>query len=327
MTQDSQPRIIITGASGFLGSHLVKRFLSLGWMVFATHRKHSNLFRLNELKNLPVYKNLEFIEIDFNLGCEGLVNLSGIVADAIIHCAAFGVDYRQQSFEKALNINVAGTTHLVSMAAQSNIKRFVHIGSALEYGSSTHDITENFCLSPQGLYGVTKAAASLAALDSARQHRVSLNVVRPFGIYGPLEGEHKFIPLIINSILKNQHLPLSLGQQVRDYVYINDVVDAIARLITMDDAPSGEIFNLGSGRPITLYGIGCHIQSIFHNTNFFEDRLANTSSLDWGSMEYRTDEIMHLVSCPSKSFEVLGWKAQTSIVDGLRQTISSHTDL
>jgi len=320
MNPHKRPRIIITGGAGFLGSHLVRAFLSLQWDVFATHRKQTDLSRLQGLDRL------ELVQADLSEGPLPINLLQSIKANAVIHCAAFGVDYRQQNLEVALNTNVASTAYLVAMASQSNVRRFIHIGSALEYGPGEQFASENSRLDPQGIYGVTKAASTLAALDSARHHRLHLNVVRPFGIYGPHEGDHKFIPMIINALLKGEPLALSPGTQIRDYVFINDIAEAIVSLVVMKSPPEGEIFNLGSGQPVALKTIGNHIQSIMQDIDLYQPDNSKAPVLQWGAEEFRHDEIMRLVADPDKSFKTLGWKANTSIIDGLTRTIINQSE-
>jgi len=303
-------KILITGASGFLGAHITRAFLDSGWSVYAGVRKSSDTWRLNRLINYSERLNLTTIDL-LDPGTQSAA-LAEIMPQVVIHCAAYGVDYRQQDFDTAVNCNVTGTVLLVQAAAENRIERFIHVGTCYEYGDQMLPITEDTCLRPQGLYGSTKAAGTILSIEKAESSDLPLVVIRPFGMYGPLEGEHKFVPQVVRACLSEQIMNLTPGEQIRDYIYVADIVKACVLLAECDHFPSGEILNLGSGQPISMQSFGKTIAELIGQGG---------TCLQWGKLPYRKGEIMHIVADTQKTKQLLGWQATTSLSQGLQATI------
>lgn len=169
--------------------------------------------------------------------------------DTVIHCAAYGVDYREQDLDKALRINVVGTLQLFDAAHRAGIGRFLHVGTSYEYGDHPGPISETMPLLPDGLYASTKAAASLLLLGLRRRTPPKILIVRPFGMYGPGEGSHKLVPQVLSAVSNSTPLDLTDGTEVRDYVPVNDVARGVAELAVLpeDEFPAGHVFNVCSG--------------------------------------------------------------------------------
>jgi len=229
----------------------------------------------------------------------------------VVHCAAYGVDYQQQDLEVAIRSNVSAAGLLVELASEVGVMRFVHIGTCYEYGDHSGPIREDAALRPRGVYGTTKAAGTLIALDRAATMGLSLVVVRPFGMYGPMEGGHKFVPLVVQACRQGAPLKLTRGEQVRDYVYVGDVAEGIVQLIERDVFPSGEILNFASERGITIRELGeCIVTAVGRGSEF----------LRWGEKPYRGDELMSVVGQGGKARQ-FGWRSSTSLEQGLRETV------
>ena len=290
--------VLVTGASGFLGAHVVRVLLAAGrGVVAARHRDTSRL------------ADIETVTLDLTNGDSVAQAIAAVRPFAIIHCAAYGVDHRQQDFTAALAVNVAGTVALIDAARGAGTGRMVHVGTAAEYGGHDGAIAEDAAPRPRGVYGVTKAAATLAALD--RAGGLPLAVVRPFAMYGPGEGAHKFVPMVVRACRDGTRLELSPGGQVRDYAYVGDVAAAIADLALGDGFPGGEIINLASGRPVTLKAVGLAARAA----------AGGGGDLDWGAKPYRDDESMMLVGDVAKAQRLLGWRASATLAEGMRRTV------
>ena len=204
-------RVLVTGATGFLGAHVVAELLRRGQHAIAARRQDSDPWRLAQHDDLP------YVPLDLCSRDSLRRALNSVKPAAVVHCGAYGVDYRQQTPLDAIVTNVTGTGMLVEAAAQAGVERFIHVGTGYEYGSKTSPISETDRLAPATLYGATKAAGALAAVETAGRWQLPLCVVRPFTMYGPGEGVQKLVPAIQIACRTNRTLALTKGEQVRDY--------------------------------------------------------------------------------------------------------------
>lgn len=309
-------RVLITGADGFFGANLVKvltdRAADGAAAVLAGLRGDAPGWRLRAL--VPDCAPLPgFDVVASETALRDRLTDAGVTA--IVHCAAYGVNYDQSDLDRAIAVNVGGTAHLVAAAAAAGVTRFVQIGTGHEYGELAGPIAETACPRPRGVYGVTKLAASLMALDRARTLGLPLCVVRAFGMYGPLEGAHKFVPMVMASARARRPVSLTPGEQVRDYAFVGDVAAGIGDLLDRlgDKFPAGELFNLASGRALTLRALAdAAVRAVG----------GDSSSLRWGDRPYRPDESMEIIACVAKA-ATLGWKASTGLDEGMALTAAA----
>ena len=232
--------------------------------------------------------------------------------DGIVHTAAYGVEYHQADFEAAFQVNVSGSRRLVLAAKSAGCRRIVHIGSCMEYGTHDGAVSEDLPLRPRGVYAVSKACATLALLDAGRAAGVDVAVIRPWSMYGPLEKLNKFVPLVMEAGRTRRRVDLTPGEQVRDYVYVTDVAQGVADLISRADFPAGETFNFGSGKTIRLRSLG---EAAMHAVS------GDQSLLVWGAaVSLRRSDV--LAGRYGKSAGASGWQASTTLAEGLWRTAS-----
>lgn len=301
-------KVLVTGASGFLGAHVVWALLKKGVNVVAAHRHGSNTWRLDTFEKS--LNGLIFETVD--LASKNTIDYATHKhkPDVIVNCAAYGVDYRQQNCDEAIQSNITAVSWLVDAAKKNGVSRFIQIGTCYEYGNHTAAITEDACLYPQGVYSVTKASGTLLALDRARSIDLPIVVLRPFGMYGPLEGEHKFVPMLLKTCAQNGKLDLTEGEQLRDYLYVEDAATAIVAIVEVADFPNGEIFNIASGLPLTLRDFGEAAKSV-----------AGQGKLSWGAKPYRSNEMMSVIANIDKLKAFVGWQPSVSLEKGLSLTL------
>jgi len=302
--------LLVTGASGFLGAHVAAGAVARGHAVRATVRASSDRRRLDRLAPGVDVVDLDLADRDPAVLASALMGV-----DAVIHCAAYGVDYRQSDFATALALNVAASMRLAEAAAAAGC-RFVHVGTSYEYGTEDGTLTEERRLSPTGIYGVTKAAASLALQDLARRIGAPIAIVRPFSMYGPLEGDHKFVPMVMAASREGRTVELTPGEQERDYLYVGDVVSACLDLIAAEPFPAGEIFNICSGKGIGLRALADAAVAAAGG---------DPAVLHWGAKPYRPAESMRVVGDPAKIEAAIGWRAKTPLADGMAYTAAATT--
>lgn len=298
--------VLVTGATGFLGSHIVRRLVAKGYEVAAAYRPPSDRWRLT---GLPC--KIQWVPLDLGDGTSIRLALRATQPNVVIHCAAYGMNYSEQSYEEGIKINISGTQLLLQRSAEAGVRRFIHSGSCFEYGNKPLPVSEEEVLEPISMYGVTKVASTLLVNQLSKALDLPSVVVRPFGIYGPADRSDKFVPRVIRACLSREAIELSGGEQIRDYSYVADAVSLYVGLIEAEEFPSGEIVNLAGGHPVPLRRIGEIIARSMDGQNM----------LKWGALPYRPDEIRNLTAQTDKAKRLLGWYATTSLEDGLEETV------
>ena len=192
--------------------------------------------------------------------------------------------------------------------------RMTHVGTSYEYGTEDGTLDETRRLAPTGIYGVTKAAATLALQDLARRTGAPIAIVRPFSMYGPLEGGHKFVPMVMEASREGRAVKLTPGHQERDYLYVGDVVEACLDLAVAQPFPAGAIFNVCSGRGLSLRDLaGAAVKAAG----------GDPTCLRWGEKPYRPAESMRVVGDPARIEEAIGWRAATPLAEGMEHTAAA----
>ncbi|MGB7604152.1 MAG: SDR family NAD(P)-dependent oxidoreductase [Lutisporaceae bacterium] len=309
--QFKNSNIIVTGANGFIGSHIIKRMVEEGAKVSIIVRESSDLWRIEE--QLP-YVNV----IKGDMKDEEIVQKSVIALkpDYVFHMAAYGVDFRQQDYAEAAKSNILGTINLLNAIRKTGgCSKFLYSGTSMQYGNKEGIITEEMKLTPSNIYGSTKAAATMIAHQIAAENDISIITLIPFGVFGENEGSHKFFPHIILSILNNEDVDLTSCEQYRDYCYIENIVDGFL-LAALDKKHNNAMFNIGSGR---IYQLKYYVDMIF--------KLMDTKQkARYGALEYRKNDLW----CPepnvSEIMDKLKWEPQISLEDGLQRTISWYSN-
>lgn len=302
--------VLVTGSNGFFGSHIARELTRRSHYVYASHRRGSDLWRLKDIED-----KITLIEMDITNKESIHSALEKIKIDAIINSAAYGVKYEEQDMEKAFAINVLGTAELIEAAENLSLSRFIHIGSCFEYGNKDHPIEENEVLEPTAVYGVTKASATLLALQMAGQKGIPLTVVRPFALWGTMEDSHRLAPLIISHCLNKKPLNLTGGEQIRDYLFIEDAANMMVDLLEAKDFHSLEILNLGSGKPLTLKDFIYNIAA----------KLKGEELMRFGELPYRPTEMWKLVANTEKWTFKVGAIKKRDFSENITKMIDSIT--
>ena len=304
--------IFLTGATGFIGSHLLKRLIKEGCKVHIPIRQDSSLWRIKEFKNAFTSHKIDLKDFEAVKSV-----IQQIKPDVIFHLAAYGVDYRQQNIYRAIDINITASVNLFEAFLANNGHRFIHTGTCLEYGHKNVPVSEFDVSVPTGIYGATKTS-SVHILSSMTNSMDSgkLIILRPFGVFGEYEGIHKFIPQVIDKLTNENPVQMTLGEQIRDYIYIDDLIDAYILASTVPLKNKVEIINIGSGKGIAMKYLALMI------SNHLD---ASDELLQFGAIPYRPDEMMYLVANVNKAKSLLGWEAKVSIEKGLEYTIKWYS--
>ena len=299
-------RCVVTGASGHIGSHLVRRLLADGHTVAIVLRETSSRAAIEDL--LP---RVEIIlgELESSTYAAPLI---AFAPDAVFHLAWSGITAADRNTPAQITSNVRGTLALLEAAHTAGAQLFLSTGSQAEYGRVSGAITETCPLQPETAYGIAKAA--LSQLIPAFCERAGMRALwlRIFSVYGPGDATVHMLPSLIEQLLRRERPSLTAGEQQWDYLYVDDAVAAIAQAAA---APGLQgTFNVASGRAVSLRAI---IETA-------RDLIDPALPLGLGDLPYRPDQVMHLEGDITRLREATGWQPQVSLEDGLRRTIAWH---
>ncbi len=306
--------VLISGASGFVGANLVRKFIGEGWNVFAlvSRRLGEPLWRIENLDNITI-DNITIdniiIELDDILSGKNIEGLPRF--DACVHLAAYGVDYRRQDTYELIDANIKLTLKLIEFCAANGTKRFVNTGSCAEYAANvTYKLRECDRLGPENLYGASKVSSVMMGNLMAGKLGLNLVTLRPFGIYGEFEGLHRLVPQMMKACIENTPMDLTPGGQVRDYIYVRDLADAFFRAAASDSNPY-EIYNVCSSEALSVKQLV---------NKFCEISGCSPGLFNFGKLNYRPNDIMYIVGDNSKLRKHLNWLPATTLDDGLANT-------
>ncbi|MFJ8219150.1 NAD-dependent epimerase/dehydratase family protein [Bacillus cereus] len=306
ITSFKNKTFLITGGYGFIGSHLVRRLLNLQAKIVLLIRTSSNSWRLND-----ILKNIETYEIDIRNKKQVQDAIKKVNPDYIFHLAAYGVNSAHTDYMHAIETNIIGTCNIIQAAKLVNCKKVIHMGSSSEYGNKMEPIHENMRLSPVDIYGSTKAAATILAHQIASENNINLITLRPFGIFGETEEPHKIFSYIILQVLQNKDVNLTLCNQLRDYCYIENIIDACI-LAVENTTVQNDIFNIGSG---TIHPLKYYVELLFKHLN-------TNSRPNYGAISSRINERWIPEADVHKIKESLSWEPRINIEEGIIKTIN-----
>lgn len=236
-------RVLVTGATGFVGANLVRRLIRDNYEVHILTRETSNLWRIKE-----IYSELIDWKVDLKEKETLKKVLKKIKPDYIIHLAIYGGRPYEQDVDEIINSNFLGTVNLIEATRDINYKVFVNTGSSSEYGSKKEKMQENMICEPNTVYGIAKVGATLYCNYEASKNNKNIGTIRLFSPFGDFEDKGRLFPDIILSLLENKNVNLANPEAVRDFIYIEDVIDLYMEIIKKNLNIKGEIFNCGYGQ-------------------------------------------------------------------------------
>ena len=291
-------KILITGATGFIGYHLAKKCIRLGWDVTGLSSKtsvqHKRIEGVKYIK-LDITDKKKFFKIKDNF--DYVVNLAGYV------------DHSNK--KKTLKSHYNGCKNLANYFLKKKIKKFVQIGSCVEYGklNSPQIEDEKNLQSTFSVYGKAKLLSTKYLLRLNKKKKFPVTILRLYLVYGPNQDINRVIPITIKNALLNKKFFCSEGIQLRDFTYIGDIIKAILKTLHSNKS-NGQIINIGNSKPIKIKHL---IDNII--------KLVGSGKPFFGKIKMRKDEIMALYPNIDKAKKILNWTPKISLNTGLKRTI------
>lgn len=301
----SPQRILFTNCTGMIGANLARRLLRDHHDIYAIIRPNGNRSRIRDIES-----QLHIIEADL-MDTSSIRNaVAKAKPDVVYHLACplwSQIPDEQSSIH--IEANLLGTYHLLDALRGFPSARFIYSGSCAAYGSGLQ-LTETQMLNPGNVYGASKACVSVLVKTFANQYNLHTVELRLFTPYGPWDHPFRIIPYTILSALDGIDINITSGTQQRDFVFLDDVLKAF--LTAKDhDIAAGSVINIGSGISTSILDAVNHILDIMNYP----------VAVHAGAVENRRDEIQVIAADISNAKQVLNWKPETSLHDGLRQTV------
>ena len=301
---NNKTKILIPGGTGFIGYHLIVYLVKKGWIV------HS-LSKFKPKKTRKV-KGAKYIYCDVR-DKKKLRSKLDKYYDYIVNLSGYVDHSNNQSITK---IHFNGCKNLIFNYLNNKPKKFIQIGSSIEYGKQRSPQRENKknLQETYSTYGNAKLLSTKFLLEQKKKYNFPITILRLYLVYGPKQDLNRLIPITIMNALKKVKFNCSEGKQLRDFVYIDDLINAIVKTFK-NEKSNGEIINVGSGNPISVKKLIIKIC-----------KLANGGKPQFGKVSLRKDEIFKLYPSLKKVKKILNWQAKVNLDKGLKKTIKYYNN-
>lgn len=313
--------ILITGADGFIGSHLTQ-------ILFKQTQNHDSIFYKADIKALSLYNSFNYWGWLEELDCiDNIKIINGDIRDPhfcnnitkdidiIFHLAALiAIPYSYIAPDSYIDTNIKGTLNICKAALDNNIKRVIHTSTSEVYGTAKYvPIDENHPLQPQSPYSASKIGADSIAMSFYHSFNLPLTIARPFNTYGPRQSARAVIPTIITQIASGiREIKLGDTTPTRDFNYVYDTCNGLI-LIAENTNTIGEVINIGSNYEISIYNLFNLIKQIMNA----EVKLISDNE----RIRPKNSEVLRLWCDNKKIQNLTNFKPKYSIEAGLKETI------
>ena len=315
-------KVLVTGAGGFIGSHLIDQLISNGAAVRAFVRYNSRA-DIGLLSLLPKTQLDQVDVIAGDLRDPDTVRQALDGADLVFHLGALiAIPYSYLHPAEVVETNIQGTLNILLAARDLGTEKVIHTSTSEVYGSALRvPIDEDHPLQGQSPYSASKIGADKIAESFYCAYNLPVVTVRPFNTYGPRQSARAVIPTIISQALTQDELHIGRLDTRRDFTYVADTVSGFIKAAEVQGG-FGEVFNLGTGSEVTIQDI---IDTVFRITGRPLPVIQDSSRMRPGK-----SEVTRLLSDSHKAAQTLGWPPEITFEQGLRRTIdwiADHLDL
>ena len=299
-------KALVTGAGGFVGAHLSARLAADGWEVTGTVRPGSAGRRLDP-RVRPVAVDLGDREATAGLA-------RSVAPDMVFLLAASRAAATPAERAATMAVNATTGAWLVD-ELRDHCRAVVRLGSSTEYGPADGPMDESTPLRPQSFFGTTKAAGSLLVTAAAAVHGVRATVLRAFQVYGPRDHPGRLVPTVLRAARTGEGVALTAPGMRRDWIHVDDVVEACVRAVLADHLPAGQVLNIGTGRQVANEELVAVVERVSGRPVRVAVGAHPGRSWDTGSW----------VCDPSQTADLLGWEAKVDLEDGLARCWAAET--
>ncbi len=313
-------RVFVSGAGGFIGSHLCERLVELGANVTAFCH-YNALGRAGWLDYSPLRKQMEVVFGDIT--DPGTIRPANGVGDIVFHLAALiGIPYSYRAAKSYIETNVRGTYNILEAANNDGAERVIVTSTSECYGTMQYRMDEAHPIYPQSPYAASKVGGDAMALAYHLSFGLPVLIVRPFNTYGGRQSLRAVIPQIICQLLDckvsgTNRLLLGNAEAERDFTYVSDTVEGFIKAGIADIEATGQAINLGSGACVSIVEVATLAASII---GVDDVEIAQ----EFGRMRPGNSEVDRLLSDNSKAWVALDWKPKVCLLEGLTRTIEWH---
>ncbi len=294
-------KILITGGSGFIASHLVLHLLEKGHKV-----------KVLDLKELHIkHKSLEFVKKSI---LDNIIqDIKG--CDAVFHFAALlGVDNSDRRPLDTMKVNLEGSVNVFKSALDAGVKKIIFSSSSEVYGEPRElPIKEESVKGPVSTYGVSKLASEIYARAFNQEKGADIKIVRFFNVYGPGQESNWVVPIFINKALRNEPITVfGNGNQTRCFTYVEDIADGVLKVF--EKGKTGEAYNIGNNEPTTILELAQIVKEITKSkSEIIKLGFGKETRLKEREIEYRIPDISKM--------QALGWRPRTMVREGVKKIL------
>jgi nucleoside-diphosphate-sugar epimerase len=296
-------KLLVTGAAGWVGSHAVRAALARGWDVHAVVRPTSDLARLESVR-----PRIHLVTADLDDWPAVGAALADVRPDACLHAAWFAEPGKYLASPRNLE-SVMNTLALVKTCAANGCTRFVGVGSCFEYSQRFGYQSEDTPLETSSLYSAAKSSAATILGPIGAALGMKTTWARLFLQYGPEEDPRRLVPDVIRSLLAGKPVKTTLGEQVRDFLHIDDVAEALVAIVAAD---TSEVVNIGSGVPVRVRDVVTTIAR----------QIGRPELVELGALPYRPGDAMFLCANTTRIKSETPWRPRFDLESGLADTIA-----
>jgi UDP-glucose 4-epimerase len=295
-------KIILTGATGFVGSFIVKQIIKDGNIPIILLRQNSVTERIKEISG---YQSITYSSL---LDEDTISRIKSFQPDILIHLGWHGVSGKERNESYQITDNLDLTLDTVKLAHQVGCNKWIGVGSQAEYGNPNRQVDELFPTQPTTIYGKAKLASCWASAGLCQAFNLESAWVRIFSLYGIGDEPHWLIPYLIKEMSLGNSPKLTKCEQMWDYLYIDDAARGI---LSVAYSEANGIFNLGSGE----------VNPLKHVVEIIRELVNPSIEPEYGAIDYRPDQVMHLQADIKRLVDKTNWLPRISLKDGLTKMI------
>lgn len=294
-------KILVTGGTGFIGYNLLKKLLKFNYELYSLSTKiperEKKLKGVNYLISDISKKKL--LKKTLNKNIDIIINLSGYV------------DHNNKN--KTISSHFIGCKNLFSLLKKNkSTKIFLQIGSSMEYGEKKSPQKEDFICNPKGYYGYAKYKATEFLVKESKKVDFPIIILRLYQVYGPYQMENRLIPFVINSCLENKKFDCTNGNQIRNFIHVDDLITLILKILSTKKIKS-DIINLGHKKSYKVKDLILKIRKIIRKGH-----------PNFGKIKMRKDEVKKLYPDIAKLLKKFNWCPKIDLNEGLKKTIKFY---